>query len=98
MVVEDAVAVEDKPAKEVVVAVGTVEEEAKREQYVCTTMKIIVTRMGMIFIRNILEQRATHRVRIIKSQQPSRIIWADPSVIVISLYDRDHRIMIEITT
>ena len=95
MVVEDAGAVEDKLVEE---AVGAAEEEEKQEQYTCTTMTIIVTRMGMIFILNILEQRATHRVRIIKSQQLSRIIWADPSVIVISLYDRDHRIMIEITT
>ena len=67
MVVEDAVAVEDKPAEEVVMAVGAVEEEEKQEQYACTTMTIIVTRMGMIFILNILERRATHRVRIIKS-------------------------------
>ena len=98
MVVEDAAAVEDKLVEEAVGAVGAVEEEEKQEQSAYTTMTIIVTRMGMIFILNILERRATHRVRIIRSQQPSRITWADPSVIAISLYDRDHRIMIEITT
>ena len=98
VVVEDAVAVEDKLAEEVVVALGAVGEEAKREQYNCTTMKIIVTCMGTTFILSIPEQHATHRAQTINLQQPLRIIWADLSVIVISLYDRDHRIMIDITT
>ena len=96
--VEDAVVVVDKPAEEAVEAAEVEGVEAKQGLYVFTIMKIIVTRMDMISIRTILEQRVTRRGRIMKLQHLSPTTWEVLSVTEISLYDRDHRIMVEITT